>query len=138
MLSFNIEGFHRNKHYLKNLIRQVDVNILFLQELWLPYHDKKLMEKYLPNFCFNIATPDMFQHNEDKLMNSGPVWHGCAVGWHKDLSSNITLLDSHHERIVGIKYVLNNHSLLLISVYAPPSGRSEPEGLEHRLPNLSS
>ena len=48
MLSFNIEGFNRNKCYLKDLIKQVDVKILFLQELWLPFHDKKLMEEYLP------------------------------------------------------------------------------------------
>ena len=63
--------------YLKKLLCELDqIKIVFLQEIWLPYHDKKLLSKFLPDFTFEIATPDMFINNEDKLLLKGPVWHG--------------------------------------------------------------
>ena len=106
---------------------------MFLQELWMPYHDKKLMNEYLPDYSFQIATPDMFQNNEDKLMNNGPVWHGCAIAWHKDLNASIEPLESNHERLAGVKLIQNNHSLLLVSLYAPTSGHDDDfmETLSH-------
>ena len=69
-----------HRAYLQDLLNIVCPKVVFLQEIWLPYHDKVLMNAYFPDFHFNIATPDMIQNNEDKLLNCGPVWHGCALG----------------------------------------------------------
>ena len=99
--------------------------IIFLQEIWLPYHDQKCLDEYLPDFTFKIATPDMLVNNEDKLLRKGPVWHGCAIGWHKEINSKITALSSNHERLVGIKLNLSKSSILLISLYAPTSGKDD-------------
>ena len=67
----------------------------------------------------------MFQNPEDKLSSSGPVWHGVAIGWRTDMRLNVQPLQSNNERIAGMKIMLSQHSLLLISLYAPTSGKDE-------------
>ena len=120
-----MEGFRRNKQYLKNLLLQQIPKVVFLQEIWIPFHEKRILKDFLPDYSFCIATPDMFINNEDKLMMKGPVWHGCAIGWHNEISSDITTIESNHERLVGIRYKRNSTSILLISLYAPTSGQDE-------------
>ena len=100
--------------------------MIFLQEIWLPFSEKKIIDNFLPDYSFKIATPDMQQHPEDLLSSSGHVWHGVAIGWSKDLSGNIDLnIESSSDRIVGVKMKLANSSLLLLSFYAPTAGRDE-------------
>ena len=67
----------------------------------------------------------MFDHPEDQLLASGPVWHGVAIGWRKDAGLNIQPLQSTNERLVGIKILMPQSSLILISLYAPTSGHDE-------------
>ena len=45
----------------------------------------------------------MFQHYEDKLHKPGPVWHGVALGWKKNITTNIQSLPSTYERATGMK-----------------------------------
>ena len=123
-----MEGFSRNKDYLGDLLKQGSIKILFLQEIWLPYHDKPLMSKCFPDYSFNIATPDMFHNNEDKFLSRGPVWHGCAIGWHNDINSNVEPVESNYERLVGVKFNLKKQSFLLIYVYAPTAGHDDKFG----------
>ena len=89
MLSFNVEGLTRNKHYLSHLLNTLSPRLVFLQEIWLPYSEQNVLQNLHPEYSFKIATPEMPQHPEDILTNSGPVWHGVAIGWSKDLSANI-------------------------------------------------
>ena len=125
MLCFNLEGFHRNKRYLANLLHQLSPRIVFLQEIWLHFHDQKQINDTFPDYSFKISTPDMFYHNEDKLMKSGPIWHGAAIGWHNDIASYITFPTSNHERLAGIKLSMNDKSILLVSFYAPTAGHDD-------------
>ena len=125
MLSFNIEGFLRNRHYLSQLLKSSPVKIIFLQEIWLPYSEQTIVDTFHPNYSFKIATPDMLQFPEDLLANHGPVWHGVAIGWDRDLSDNIVPIESTSDRIVGVRMSIEKGSLLLISFYAPTSGRDE-------------
>lgn len=67
----------------------------------------------------------MFEHAEDLVAKSGHVWHGLAIGWRNDICQNIHILDSSCDRIVGVKLELSTRSLLLLSFYAPTSGRDE-------------
>ena len=53
------------------------------------------------------------------------IWHGVAIGWRSDIDGQVTPLDSTFDRITGIKLCLHNVNLLLISLYAPTSGRDE-------------
>ena len=120
-----MEGFKRNQLYLSELVRSKQPKIIFLQEIWLPYSDQNLPTKYLPEYTFSIATPDMFEHPEDILAKHSHVWHGVAIGWKKDLNNNITCLETSHKRIAGAKLELQGGSLLLITLYAPTSGHDE-------------
>ena len=125
MLSFNLEGFHRNKFYLSKLLDQEDVNLLFIQETWLPYHDQSLLNQYFTGFSFVASSSDMFIPVEDRLLRQGPCWHGVALGWKNDLNSSVCPLESNHERLAGIKLKLSETSILLVSFYAPTSGQDE-------------
>ena len=102
-----------------------ELRIVFLQELWLSHHDQKSLNQYFPEFEFLVATPDMFINNEDKIMTRGPFWHGCTVGWHRDISNKVTVHQINHERLIGINLHLSKQTFLLISLYAPTSGLDE-------------
>ena len=67
----------------------------------------------------------MFTPNEDKILTSGHVWHGVAIGWKKELSASILPLKSTYERVAGIKLSSCSKSLLLVSFYAPTAGHDE-------------
>ena len=67
----------------------------------------------------------MFQHPEDKLLKPGHVWHGVALGWKKNISTNIQSLPSTYERAAGIKMSTISKSLLFVSFYAPTAGNDD-------------
>ena len=125
ILSFNIEGLKRNKNYLSSIIDQYQPKIVFLQEIWLPYHEATLLKQYLPSYNFKISTPDMFSSNEDKILKPGQVWHGVAVGWHDDVHADVEYIPSNNTRFVGIRIALKTGRILSISLYAPTSGKDD-------------
>ena len=67
----------------------------------------------------------MFTPNEDKLLSSGPIWQGAALGWHDDLHSKVTSIPSNHDRFAAIKLKLAESSLFLASFYAPTAGHDD-------------
>ena len=72
-----------------------------------------------------ISSDDMFLHPEDLLSTNDHVWHGTAIAWHKDLHSNITLIDPVSERFSGIRVKLGPRYFLAISLYLPTSGKDD-------------
>ena len=125
MISFNLEGFRRNKQYLADLVTLISPKILFLQEIWILFHEERLINNYFSDYQFKISTPDMFQPSEELLSKSGPTWHGAAIGWHNGINTNITTIESTHERFTGIRMSVSENSVLLVSFYAPTSGHDE-------------
>ena len=125
MLSYNIEGFRRNKHYLSDLILKHSPKVIFLQEIWLPFHDLNALNSFHPEYTFEISTPDMFQHPEDLLNKPGHVWHGVAIGWKKTITGSITVIESTYERVVGVRFSLTKTSIIFVSFYAPTAGQVE-------------
>ena len=125
MLSLNLEGFKRNKYYLSDLLLEHSPKVVFLQEIWLPFHDQSILNNFYPDYSFKISTPDMFQHPEEQLGKPGHVWHGIAIGWRNDINFSTVVIDSTYERVVGIKLSTSSTSLLLVSFYAPTAGQDE-------------
>ena len=70
------------------------------------------LNKLHQDYTFAISSSGMFTHPEDILSQQSHVWHGVALGWRKELSSNIQLLDSHSDRIVGARLKCQSKSLL--------------------------
>ena len=100
--------------------------IIFLQEIWLPYHDEAKLKTIFPDFNFLISTPDMFTHSEDKLSSSTQVWHGSAVCWHNSLNQWVKKIPLTHERFSAVLLsITDTEELLLISLYAPTSGKDD-------------
>ena len=125
MLSFNIEGFRRNSLYLSHLLQTSKPKIVFLQEIWLPYSAQNAINNLHPRYCFKISSPDMFQHPEDLLACSAHTWHGTAIGWCKEIGASIHPLENTCDRFVGVRMEQDGGSLLLLSFYAPTTGRDE-------------
>ena len=67
----------------------------------------------------------MFDQPEDVILNQSPAWHGAGIAWHDNYNTQVTKLKSNHERYAGIKIKIGKTSLLLISLYAPTSGKDE-------------
>ena len=77
MLSFNVEGFRRNRHYLSHLLCNSKPKIVFLQEIWLPYSDQNTLNSYHPDYSFKISTLTCFNILKTCLQNQnmcGMVW----------------------------------------------------------------
>ena len=121
-----MEGYKRNRYYLDTLVIQESPRLIFLQEVWLAHHEEEVLNKDFPNYNFKIATPDMFDHSEDKINCPGQVWHGAAIAWHNDLHSFVTPLISTHERFAAVLIRVSSlTSILAISLYAPTSGKDD-------------
>jgi hypothetical protein len=100
--------------------------IIFLQEIWLHYHDEAKLKNMFPDFNFLISTPDMFNHSEDVLSSSSQVWHGSAVCWHNSINQWVRKLPSTHDRFSAILLSISDSTdILLVSLYAPTSGKDD-------------
>ena len=66
----------------------------------------------------------MFSEPEDLMFNSGPVWHGTAIGWKKSINAHIKKIPVICERFCGFLYhdPDQNINILCYSAYLPTSG----------------
>ena len=113
-MSYNIEGFNRNKFYLAKLVNKYSPIFIFIQEHWLPYHDaESKLSKDFSNYSFLVTSSDMFIHPEDKILQNGPIWHGKALGWKKELDGQIVKLPVVSERFCCIRYNDKNNTKIL-------------------------
>ena len=68
----------------------------------------------------------MFLPTEDLILQSGPVWHGTALGWKKSAEKFITKFEVVSERFCGVKYETNvNNSIIAYTAYLPTSGQDD-------------
>ena len=100
-------------------------SLLFLQEIWLPFSAEKQINTILPDFTFQISTPDMFMNTEEKLGRPDHTWHGCAIGWHESLQTFIQNIPATNERFSAVCINFPSCPVLAISVYFPTSGKDD-------------
>ena len=69
----------------------------------------------------------MFLPPEDLLFQSGPVWHGTALGWPSSINNYISKLPIVSERFCGVQYLdtVSAINILSYSVYLPTAGNDE-------------
>ena len=101
---------------------------IFLQEHWLLYHQviHKLSNDF-PSFKFLTTSSDMFCPPEDLILQSGPTWHGTALGWPSCIDTYITKLPVVSDRFCGVQYldIANNIDILSYCAYLPTSGQDD-------------
>ena len=110
---------------MSDLLLSQKPQFVFLQEIWLPFHEQRSLSNYFPEYSFRVSAPDMFLLPEDLLHRPSHVWRGVAIGWRKDSKARVHFLKSIYDRIVGIKVTVSGNSLLLVSFYAPTSGHDD-------------
>ena len=100
---------------------------LFLQEHWLPYHESFKLSNDFEDYNFLTTSADMFTPIEDLILQSGPVWHGTAIGWNKSLEKSIEKLPTISERFCGVKYaeIHSDTNIIAYTAYLPTSGQDE-------------
>ena len=105
MITYNIEGYNRNRFYLAQLLKKYECIFIFLQEHWLPHHDaENRIKSDFKSYNFHTTSSDMFLPAEDLLLQSGPTWHGAAIGWHSSVNTNINNIPVISERFCGVIY----------------------------------
>ena len=90
MLTYNIEGYKRNKFYLASLVKEFNPLFLFLQEHWLPYSE--VDDKFHSDFSsykFLSTASDMFTPVEDLMLTGGTAWQGTTIGWSSDIDKQV-------------------------------------------------
>ena len=123
---FNLEGLKRNKFYLSNLVSEYKPLFLFIQEHWLPYHDASY--KFDTNFDgyeFLATSSDMFTPVEDRMLESGPIWHGTALGWDTNIDHYVSKIPVISERFCGLTYSNNHTNIIAYTAYMPTSGQDD-------------
>ena len=100
---------------------------LFLQETWLPHHESKTLSEDFDDYSFLTTSSDIFTPPEDLILQSGPTWHGAALGWKKTMDKFITQLPVVSERFCGVKLVdTNSHvDIIAYTTYMPTSGQDD-------------
>ena len=98
-----------------------------LQETWLPNEESKEISKDFSDYEFLTTSSDMFTDPEDVILQSGPVWHGTAIGWNKSISKYITRLPIISDRFCGVKYKHPSLSAPIITycAYLPTAGQDD-------------
>ena len=100
---------------------------LFLQETWLPNHESKILSEDFGDYSFHTSSSDSFTPPEDLILQSGPTWHGTALGWKKSLEKFVNKLPVISERFCGVKYEDTDSKvdILAYTVYLPTSGQDD-------------
>jgi hypothetical protein len=101
---------------------------MFIQEHWLPHHQAS--DKFsadFPSYKFLTTSSDMFCPPEDLILQSGPVWHGTALGWSSSIDTFITKIPVVSDRFCGVQYldIVNNIDILSYCAYLPTSGQDD-------------
>ena len=93
----------------------------------MPDHESKSISKDFVDYDFLTTSSDMFTATEDLLLQSGPVWHGTALGWRKTATKHVTKLPVISDRFCGVKYVDSNldSSIIAYTAYLPTSGQDD-------------
>ena len=98
---------------------------IFLQEHWLSHFDASLIKKEFQDYNFLTTSSDMFQPPEEKMLRSGPSWHGTAIAWDKNIDKYISEINVMSERFCGLKFSDNQTNILAYSAYLPTSGQDD-------------
>ena len=74
-------------------------------------------------YNFSSTSSDMFTPPEEKMLESGPTWHGTALGWAKEIDKYISRVPIISERFCGVKYSDKVTNILSYTAYLPTSGQ---------------
>ena len=112
--TFNCTGFKSSREYIsENLLSRC--NLVALQETWLLPHELPLCESLYPSFCgFGTSAVDV-----GRGLVRGRPYGGLAWLWDKRLDSQVKVITFDSDRLLGLSFTDDSHSILMVNVYLP-------------------
>ena len=99
---------------------------LFIQEHWLStYEATDRFSSDFTEYEFLTTSSNTFSHPEDIILETGPIWHGTALGWHSSVGSDIVKIPLISTRFCGVKVSIDEHKYVAYTVYLPTSGQDD-------------
>ena len=123
LLSHNVNGFDRNKDFVRDTISSLPLSIYGLQEHWLrpssKHHPGVNGLKTIHSDLDGWGTSAM-QASMEKRILSGRPFGGTGFVWTKSLSSSIKPRNVYkHDRVTVLEVSSNVGTILIINVYMP-------------------
>ena len=123
-MSFNVTGLKRvtNQDYIRKLINEQDIDVLFLQETWLLEEQHDIIGNISSDYKFTAQSGV----DSGKQLLPGRPSGGIEIRWRKTLSDRVTPLVTNNKRFCAIEFCINAmFKLLLICCYLPCDSRTQ-------------
>ena len=91
----------------------------------MPHFETNLIKNEFQDYNFITTSSDMFLPPEEKMLKSGPTWHGTAIAWDKCIDKFISKIEVTSERFCGVKFSDYQTNILAYTAYLPTSGQDE-------------
>lgn len=113
LISFNCKNVTRSVDCIRRLC--VSADIIALQETWLLPHEISLLGQINDNFVFTgVSAVD----TSDGVLRGRP-YGGVALLWKKASFASVSVIKCNSARLVAIKVMLHQRSILVFSIYMP-------------------
>lgn len=112
-ISFNCKSITRSIDCVRSLCQSVD--IVALQETWLLPHDIPQLGTISQDFGFTGKSA--VDTSSGGLR--GRPYGGVAILWRKNVFTSVSVIQCDSDRLVAIKIVVSERTLLIFSVYMP-------------------
>lgn len=114
--TFNMHGFDASGNYVKKLL--TDLDILFIQEHWLPSVALNKFELFSNEF--NFAGKSAMDSKFHSGVLVGRPYGGVGVFWRKSLGSNFKYIGADSDgRVIAISFRADGNLIVCFGVYFP-------------------
>ena len=128
-MTWNIEGFSRNKYNLSYLVDKEDPSLIFLSEPWLHLPDAPLATEQLES-VYNFYLNSEDRHDDLLSLQTSRAHGGTMTLWKKHLDPYITILEPSSSRILVLVLDKPGYQISIhINIYLSTAGK-EPDFLE--------
>ncbi|VVC97648.1 unnamed protein product [Leptidea sinapis] len=113
LATFNCRSVKRSAEQIKELSENVD--ILALQETWLPPHDLGFVNGLSQHFsCFAKSAVD----TSTGILKGRP-YGGLPLMWRKSLFPSVSIIDCTSDKLAAVQIDLGGRHILVMTVYLP-------------------
>ena len=122
-MTWNVEGFCRNKYNLLQIIHDEDPSFIFIAEPWLHLPDAPLaLEEFASQYSFFLNSED--RHDSLLSMVKSRAHGGTLAMWKKHLDPYISVLDPDSSHVLALSYEKPGlQTSIHITVYLSTAGK---------------
>ena len=125
IVSLNIENFHTNRLYLKELMNSAD--IICVQEHWLYNFKQQTHDKFCEGNNFEVYMKSVDDSDPISPLQRPRGKGGVATMWRSSISRNVTKLPDGSERVCVLRCDTEEGPVSIVNVYMPCRGYSSSE-----------